>query len=191
MTRAARLAPDDRRDALVEAVLPLLREHGKAVTTRQIADAAGVAEGTIFRVFPSKDDLIDAALARAFSPEGWTHDLAVVDPEAPIRERLEQLVAVMQKRLTEIFGLMKAIGMVAPPNHDSDRANAARAHVTQQLVALVGDDGDKFTMPVVDVLHVLRLLTFSASHHEIADGRLLTPTQIVGIVLDGVLKEED
>ena len=35
-----------------------------------------------------------------------------------------------------------------------------------------------------------RVLTFSASHHEIADGRLLTPTQIVDVVLDGVLKKE-
>ena len=55
--RVAPLAPDDRRAALIEATLPLLREHGTAVSTRQIADAAGVAEGTIFRVFPDKNSL--------------------------------------------------------------------------------------------------------------------------------------
>ena len=44
-------------------------------------------------------------------------------------------------------------------------------------------------MPPEEFVHVLRLLTFSASHREIADGRLLTPDEIVGIVLDGVLIE--
>jgi AcrR family transcriptional regulator len=46
------MAPDDRRRAIVAAVVPLLLEHGDDVSTRQIADAAGIAEGTIFRVFP-------------------------------------------------------------------------------------------------------------------------------------------
>ena len=56
------MTPDDRRRTLVEATIPLLHEHGKAVTTKQIADAAGVAEGTLFRVFDSKDDLVTAAV---------------------------------------------------------------------------------------------------------------------------------
>jgi hypothetical protein len=45
-------------------------------------------------------------------------------------------------------------------------------------------------MPPAELMHVLRLLTFSASHHEIADGQMLTPTQIVDIILDGVLKKD-
>ena len=53
--RAAPLPPDERRRRLVEATLPLLVEHGRGVTSRQIAEAAGVAEGTVFRAFESKD----------------------------------------------------------------------------------------------------------------------------------------
>ena len=45
--RAPALAPEDRRAALVEVTLPLVLEHGRAVTTAQIAEAAGVAQGTI------------------------------------------------------------------------------------------------------------------------------------------------
>ena len=40
--RVAPLAPDDRRAALVEATVPLLIENGSAISTRQIAQAAGV-----------------------------------------------------------------------------------------------------------------------------------------------------
>ena len=58
MPRAPRLCVEDRRRELAQATLPLVIEHGRAVTTRQIAQAAGVAEGTIFRVFDTKDDLV-------------------------------------------------------------------------------------------------------------------------------------
>ena len=42
--RAAALSADQRREALVQATLPLLVEYGRFVTTRMIAEAAGVAE---------------------------------------------------------------------------------------------------------------------------------------------------
>ena len=53
---------------IVEATLPLLLEHGEMVTTRQIAEAAGIAEGTIFRVFADKDELIAAVVEHAVDP---------------------------------------------------------------------------------------------------------------------------
>ena len=56
--RAAMLPADERRAAIVEAARPLLLEHGEMVTTKQIAEAAGIAEGTIFRAFPDKDAVI-------------------------------------------------------------------------------------------------------------------------------------
>ena len=52
----------ERRAAIIDAVLPLLIECGSGVTTRQIARAAGVSEGTIFNVFADKHELLAAAL---------------------------------------------------------------------------------------------------------------------------------
>ena len=66
--RAAPMAPDERRRAIVDAVVPLLLEHGDDVTTRQIAEAAGIAEGTIFRVFPDKAALLLAAAEEIINP---------------------------------------------------------------------------------------------------------------------------
>src|SRR5262245_33537829 len=60
--RASALPAEARRSMIVEAALPLVLEHGERVTTKQIAEAAGIAEGTIFRVFEDKDAVIAAVV---------------------------------------------------------------------------------------------------------------------------------
>ncbi len=67
--RASALPPDERRSMIIAATLPLLLEHGDRVTSRQIAEAAGIAEGTIFRVFADKDEIIAAVIETALDPE--------------------------------------------------------------------------------------------------------------------------
>jgi hypothetical protein len=56
---------------------------------------------------------------------------------------------------------------------------------------VVGDDADALGVPVDHFVHVLRLLTFAGSHEHIADGRLLTPDQIVDTVLHGLLRPDE
>src|ERR1700709_646821 len=68
--RASSMSPDDRRKAIVTALVPLIVERGGEVTTREIAEAAGIAEGTIFRVFPDKKSLLLAAAEEAINPAG-------------------------------------------------------------------------------------------------------------------------
>jgi AcrR family transcriptional regulator len=185
--RAAPLSPDERRRAIVDAVLPLLIEHGRAVTTRQMAEAAGIAEGTIFRVFDSKDALIDAALTEAFRPGPLIEGIERIDPDQPLRERLVAIVTVLQDRFVEIFGLMRAVGLVAPPRHPhgSDDEVAWRERVTKSMAALVEPDRDRLRVPPEELLRLMRLLTFSGSHIEIADNRLLTPEEIVDVIMHG------
>src|SRR3954447_11362105 len=106
--RAAALPPEERREALIAATLPLVLEHGTDVSTRLIAEAAGVAEGTIFRVFPSKDDLIEAVVASAFDPSSLVDAIGRVERSLPLADRLVAAVELMQVRGRRITGLVHA-----------------------------------------------------------------------------------
>ena len=191
--RARPLSSEERRDRLVDVTLNLLREHGRAVTTRQIAAAAGVAEGTIFRVVESKEELVEAAIARAFEPGALVDRLEEIDPSWPLRDRLVKLVSIMQQRFRATFELMAKVGMVRPADHvhDSPEAVAWRERLVLLLVAVVGADADRLRVPPEEFVHVLRLLTFAGSHPHISDGRYLDPEQIVDTVTTGLLWPEE
>jgi AcrR family transcriptional regulator len=182
------MSPEQRRAALVEATLELLRCHGRGVTTRQIAAAAGVAEGTIFRVFDSKDDLVDAAIARAFVPGAVAEQLAGIDRSRPFEERMVRVAAILQQRYRSTFDLMGQLGLVVPPPGVEE--GGERRHRLEELLALVvdviGPDAEDLVVPADELAHRLRLLVFVGSHPALADGRLLTPEQAVDTVLHGL-----
>ena len=67
---------------------------------------------------------------------------------------------------------------------------ADRRRAEKVMVAVVEPDADLLTCTPDELVHLLRLLTFSGTHPHISDGHILTPDQIVGTLLDGVLKNQ-
>jgi AcrR family transcriptional regulator len=188
--RARRMPPAERREALIAATLPLVLWHGPGVTTRQIAEAAAVAEGTIFRVFDDKEALIRAVTERAFDPAPALAEIAAIEPALSLRERLVALVEILAGRLNTVFALVHALGMKGPPS-EGHRPRLINDEFREAIVELVGDDRTRLRVPPIELAAALRMLVFSSTHPFINDGNPLTAEQIVGILLDGLVRRGD
>jgi AcrR family transcriptional regulator len=56
----ARAKSEDKRNAILSAATQVFAERGLGAPTSAISQVAGVAEGTLFTYFPTKDELINA-----------------------------------------------------------------------------------------------------------------------------------
>ena len=191
-TRARRLPPEERRETLLDATLELIREAHKLPTTREIAEAAGVAEGTIFRAFATKDELFDAVLDRTFEARPLFEGLGKVDGTAGLESVMIDIVQLLQARFLEIFDVMGAFSLMGPPERFRDPKVQRRQERTASamVLALLEPYADELRMPVARVARMTRLLTFSGSHRHINDGEILGAEEIVQMVLYGVMKTE-
>lgn len=186
------MAPDDRRASIIAATIPLLRDKGRGISTKEIARAAGIAEGTIFRVFDSKDEIIHACVHEAFDPAAVRAELAAVDRDLPLRERLAVAVTIMQKHLQGVFALMSVLQSSGQPLHRPMDVKAMRrrkegaAELDQAFSDLIGDDAALLRIPVRNFIGYLRMLTLS-SVHPMLDGQDATAAELVDVVLEGAL----
>lgn len=188
--RAPSLPPAERRAALLEAALPLVLERGPEVTTREIAAAAGVAEGTIFRVFDSKDDLVTAAARTVFDTTVLEHELGHIRSDAPLVDRLTQLAEVTQVAGRRIVAVVTAFGRPCDRErlgtpHDLHDPQAI-ARVRARMAALLEPDAHRLRTPVAEVVDLIRMLAWM-SVHPMNPGRPLTAPEIADVLLHGVL----
>ena len=181
--RAKPLAPDERRAAIIDAVIPLLREHGREVSTRQIAEAAGIAEGTIFRAFGDKESLIAAAVERYFDPEPFRNALRGIDPDDPTDDKIAQVLQLLRDRFTGAVGFMTALGMTGGPppgvRRPEDKAWLA-------ILAQVFRPGE-LAVPVETFGFYLRLLAFGTSIPVFNTVHEFTTDELTALITRGVL----
>jgi len=183
-TRAAALPPEQRREAIVDSTIPLLIAHGSAVTTRQIAEAAGIAEGTIFRVFPDKDSLIDAVIERVFDPDPVDSAIRAIDRTLPLEARLVAAVEIVQARIRNIWKLMSAVGVNKVPDRDAEDSGQRQVDLTS-LAELFDPDQQSLTRDPITAAGLLYGLAFAACHPMIATPSL-SAADVVSVILDGL-----
>lgn len=185
------LAPDERRAALIAATVPLLHECGIEVSTRQIARAAGVAEGTIFGVFPDKTSLVVAALLHALDPQPTLDAIAAIDPAAGLRERLARAATLINTRFTESAHLMAGARKLvfATGGHPEAAARMAesRDRLTEVLTDLIAPDAGRLRRPPATVARLLLLFCGANSFGPFGDPARFDGDELVSLLLDGLI----
>ena len=86
----ARAKSEDKRNAILSAATEVFAERGLAAATSAISQAAGVAEGTLFTYFNTKDELINA-LYRAIKLELADAMMSDFPRRASLRARLQHV----------------------------------------------------------------------------------------------------
>jgi AcrR family transcriptional regulator len=181
--RAAALPVDERRSRIIAAAIPLLLEHGEMVTTRQIADAAGIAEGTIFRAFPDKDELLGAVIDTALDPAPLERSLVTIDPDLPLTEIVTRAAGFAQQRVVDVWRLATSVGTRF---HDRKKQPMADSPA---LTRLLEPHRDELAMPPSQAARTLRALVFAMSHPMMVD-KPASPREIANVFLHGVTKGE-
>ncbi|MEY2454193.1 MAG: hypothetical protein QOD92_3767 [Acidimicrobiaceae bacterium] len=164
---------------IVQATLPLLLENGEMVTTRQIADAAGIAEGTIFRVFDDKDAVIAAVIDAALDNEPLERALAAIDLQLPFDDAVVTAIQILQQRVVDVWRLVSSIG-----TRFHDHAKRPMAD-SDALVTLFEEHRDELNVEPIAAARLLRAFTLSATHPMLV-GEPMSPPEIVKLFLHGI-----
>jgi len=178
--RATAMPIEERRSTIVAATLPLFLSQGAAITTREIAQAAGIAEGTIFRVFPDKTALLDAVIEAALDPTPADAAIERIDPSLPLEARLVTVVEILRKRVLYLFRVFSAA------SGTTRGARPERSHDLPALTAIFEAEAEHLSRTPADASRVLRGLTFACVHPSFGTERPLTSDEIVAVFLDGV-----
>jgi AcrR family transcriptional regulator len=187
------MSPDDRRQAIVTAALPLVIKDGANVTTSQIASAAGIAEGTVFRVFKDKQELLTSCIKEALNSDAEIERITSIPRDLDVADRLVQSIASVTGYLDRMWGVMGALRDTGyqPPAHKPGEHKGPPMEM-QRISRAVADlfDADRLR---VDSEHAARLLlglVFTNRLQGKGFGEASAePAQLVELFLHGALTQ--
>ncbi|MFF5369826.1 TetR/AcrR family transcriptional regulator [Streptomyces sp. NPDC013187] len=184
--RAPSMSPERRREMIIQTAIPLIAEYGAAVTTAKIARAAGIGEGTIFRVFADKDELLQACVAEALSPEHAVRELEAIDVSQPLPERLAEAADALQAHMARMGAVMGSLGHRGGKHPGTVRGESRTESTTRiraALVELLEPDRAALRRPPEQIAALFFGLLFTQPRTE--DEPDLTPKELVEVFLHG------
>jgi AcrR family transcriptional regulator len=168
---------------IAEAAVPLFLEHGSAVTTRQLAENLGIAEGTLFRAFGDKETLVRAVVEAFFAQAEEQLAEGIVDPALPLDEKVRAVVIGMRARVGQVMRMVsllprsEAAAVLHRPRQDTFSSAIARAFVS---------NAHEITVPLEKLGAILRLGAFAANGDRFGGTHALTDDDVVHLILHGI-----
>ncbi len=185
------MPPEQRRAAIVDAAVDLLEDHGPELSTRMVAEAAGVAEGTLFRVFPTLPDLLGATYTEFLSRERLLGRLATIDLGTTLESRTLGCI----RGIVDYFGHVHAV--LPPPAHatvNAPHAVCARDAHTERFADLrswvvdaITPHAAELTVTPETYAHYLKALSMGLA---MARPGGLTPEDVARFALDGARRKD-
>lgn len=181
-TRARPLAPAERRASIVAATIPLLLQHGTSVTSRQIAEAAGIAEGTIFRVFTDKEELIEAAV-EAFMTRAYEADESLPDPELPLEAKVSAVLTAIRHRVRDVMRMSAVTG-----RHPGPPSEKGRLLAEWRMREIFGPHADELVLDLDEFTDYLRAIAVGTSIPSLNGRPALPDDRLADVVVGGLLR---
>ncbi|MEU6772959.1 helix-turn-helix domain-containing protein [Streptomyces sp. NPDC046759] len=186
MAQLRPMRADARRnyERLLQVAAEAFAEHGENASLDDIAKRAGVGSGTLYRHFPTRQDLLEAAyMDRIQAMAARAGELAAqLPPGEALMEWLDEVcVGTIQVR-----GLKALLGSAVTDG--SSVAGAACGTFVQdaarRLVEAAQREGS--LRPDVEPIEVLRLAHGVASASELADGQGRQIRRYLSLVTEGL-----
>lgn len=195
--RAAPMAPDDRRRAILDAVVPVLLERGPQLTTREIADAAGVAEGTLFRVFEDKHELLLEACWHVMTPDRARTWMSEIDTSGSLEDTVRQIVSTMADGMDRVVRVMLAVRSLSEGSHHDGGHNRGRGPtreffeesnraVVESLTWALRPHRTELALPPERAALLVRALVTGATHPGGGDQHRPTVAEITQVLMAGI-----
>lgn len=202
--RASPLPPDERRTAILAAVQDVILERGTAVTTRDLAAAAGVAEGTLFRVFEDKTTLLREAVLAAIDPSLALVPMRSIDLDAPLEQRIVEVMRISQARVERTVAWMSLLHQLGQPDAGDahhgphaafqDRRRTVGSAIRAELIHLLTPDEARLRLPLQEAADLLATILVGSAVRTVESARsggdggdVPAPQDVAAMFLSGVV----
>jgi AcrR family transcriptional regulator len=189
------MSPDDRRQAIISATTELVIEHGPEATTRQIADACGIAEGTLFRVFESKDEILAAVVEQLLDPRFLIDEIEALPAAAHAADTVRAMVSVVEGSTSRIRSVMMALhtaqngvdrrGHHGPP--DKHKFFDDQAAIDRAVARALSPHGDELRVDPATSATFIRTVVFAGSIFGVATFN--DPRDFTDLLVHALVKE--
>jgi AcrR family transcriptional regulator len=189
------MAAADRRRAILDVAVPLLLEKGSSMTTAQVARAADIAEGTIFRVFPDKSALVFEAVKATMDPARVADAIRAIGPSAPMTAQLAEAARVLRDHFNQMTALGESLRSVsALPGARQRDVGKLIKESSAVISAALGEVFERhraaLRVPPSSAIAAFRGLVFASAHPLLPPRERLAIEEAVTILLSGIAKHE-